>query len=324
MTGLRYDPEYFKAMEPFLGGPRPEPPKTVLELRQLTETIITMVVGNSPYPSDVKEKVFTVKSYDGAEIKVTRFASETALASTTPTPAVIYVHGGGFVATSVKMFAPQIARYAHNTNFPYFAVHYRLAPEHPAPAGLEDAFAVLKHILESAQEFNIDPTKIAVHGDSAGGGVAAGVALMARDRKLDPPLAKQILIYPMLDDRTKVEDSDPRVELMGWKPNSNILAWNAYAGESRGSESGSDVLSYAAPARATSLRGLPATYIEVGTLDLFRDEDIEYAARLTKEDVEVEFHLWPGLPHGFDGMMTISWYQRSQESRLSAIKRISV
>jgi acetyl esterase/lipase len=106
---------------------------------------------------------------------------------------------------------------------------------------------------------------------------------------------------------------------MVWKPDANVIAWDAYLSEAR---KNSDILPYAVPARAASLRGLPPTYIEVGTLDLFRDEDIEYANRLARENVEVEFHLWPGLPHGFDGFLNLSWYERAKESRMSALKRV--
>ncbi|KAJ3455141.1 hypothetical protein MRS44_013741 [Fusarium solani] len=323
MTGLRYDPEYFKAIEPFIKGRKTASAKTVTEIRTNTNNIISQVIGNSPYPAGVTETMYKIKSYDGVEIEYTRFASEEALASKEPTPAVVYFHGGAFIACSVKLFAPQIARLAANTNLPYFAVSYRLAPEHPAPAGVEDAYAVIQHLLETAIKFNIDPTRIAVHGDSAGGGIAAGVCLLARDRKLEPPIAKQILIYPMLDDRMRVEQDDPSVKFMSWTPTTATIAWDAYLGKAR---EGNDAqtLSYVAPARATNLRGLPPTYIEVGTLDLFRDEDLEYARRLANDHVEVELHLWPGLPHGFDGVMITSWYKRSQESRLNALKRIGV
>lgn len=321
MTGLRYDPEYFKAIEPFTKGPKAESAKTVLEVRTNTNNMIRQIVTNSPYPSGVKETVYAIKSYDGAEIEVTRFASEETLASEKPTPAVVYFHGGAYIACNVQLFAPQIARFANDSKLPYFAVSYRLAPEHPAPAPVEDAYAAIQYVSKSAAELNIDPTKIALHGDSAGGGLAAGVALMARDRQLDPPIAKQLLVYPMLDDRDHVEKDDPVLEFMVWKPDGAKLAWDAYASKVRDGDD-AQALSYAIPARATSLRGLPSTYIEVGTLDLFRDEDLEYAKRLANEHVEVEFHLWPGLPHGFDGMRGISWYARSQESRLDALKSI--
>ncbi|KAH7233499.1 Alpha/Beta hydrolase protein [Fusarium tricinctum] len=321
MTGLRYDPEYFKAIEPLLKGPKPKTAKTPLEIREQTNAVIRRVVGVFPRPSNVKETVYTTKSYDGAEIEITRFASEEILASEKPTPAVVYFHGGAYVACDVNMFAPQISGFADRYGLPYFAVSYRLAPEHPAPAGVEDGYAAVQYLIKSATELNIDPTKIILHGDSAGGGIAAGLALMARDRQLDPPIAKQVLIYPMLDDRYNIENDDPMLDFMVWKPDAAKIVWDSYASKVREGDD-AQALSYAIPARASSLRGLPSTYIDVGSLDLFRDENLEYAKRLANHHVEVEFHLWPGLPHGFDGILSLSWFNRAQESRLDALKRV--
>ncbi|KPM45588.1 hypothetical protein AK830_g922 [Neonectria ditissima] len=324
MATYRFDPEYLQALGPRATGDKPPLFKTALEIREFTDPILTQVLGAIPYPSDIKETVFTVRSHDGVDIQVTRFASETTLAASNPTPAVVYAHGGGLIASSVTIFAPQIARHAHDSRLPYFAVGYRLAPENPAPCAAEDCYAAAQFVSEHAAEFNVDPAKIAVHGDSAGGGVAAGAALIARDRRLSPPLAKQILVYPMLDDRTELPADDPILEFLSWQSNDNVLAWNAYVGEDKRGKPDADISPYAVPARATSLRGLPPTYIDVGTLDLFRDEDIAYAARLAKDYVEVEFHLWPGLPHGFDGVAGTSWYNTSQDSRLNAIRRIGI
>ncbi|KAJ4264499.1 hypothetical protein NW762_005699 [Fusarium torreyae] len=230
MTGLRFDPEYLKAVQSFVKGPRSDP----------------------------------AKRYDGVEIEVTRFASEETLESDSPTPAVVYLHGGGYVSCSVQLFAPQIARFANDTKLPYFAVSYRLAPEHPAPTAVEDAYAAIQYVSDSAADLKIDPTKIAVQGDSSGAGLAAGVALMARDRQLDPPIAKQILIYPMLSDRYNIEKDDPTIDFMIVKPDVANIIWDAYAYKVL---EGDDVkaLSYAIPARAGTLRGLPSTYIDVGS-----------------------------------------------------------
>ncbi|KAH7133063.1 Alpha/Beta hydrolase protein [Dactylonectria estremocensis] len=324
MSGLRFDPEHFKVVEPRLKAGKPPLLKTALEIREFTNQLLTQVLSAIPYPSNVKETVFTIQSYDGVDIQVTRFASDKVLESADPTPAIVYTHGGGLVACNVGIFAPQIARQAQEADIPYFAVEYRLAPENLGPCAAEDCFAALKYISEHASDFNVDPTKIALLGDSAGGGVAAGAALIARDRQLSPPVAKQILIYPMLDDRTELHPDDPMLAFLTWQSNDNVIAWNAYVGEAKRGKSDADISPYAAPARAISLRGLPPTYIDVGTLDLFRDEDIAFAARLAKDEVEVEFHLWPGLPHGFDGMSTTTWTKRAQESRLNALRRIGV
>ncbi|KAF5679634.1 lipase esterase [Fusarium circinatum] len=279
MTGLKYDPEYLKALGPVTKGPKPEPSRSVFEIRKSTEEVIRRVVTNSPYPDGVRETVFKVKSYDGIEIEVTRFASEETLASGKPTSAVMYFHGGGYVSCYVELFAPQIARFANDSKLPYFAVSYRRAPEHPAPAGVEDGYAALQFVSKSAVELNVDPTKIVLHGDSAGGGLAAGLALMARDRHLDPSVAKQLLVYPMLDDRDHVEKDDPILDLMVWKPDGAKLAWDVYASDVR-EKNDPQGLSYAIPARAPTLRGLPSTYIDVGCLDLFRDENLEFCRQM--------------------------------------------
>jgi acetyl esterase/lipase len=183
---------------------------------------------------------------------------------------------------------------------------------------VEDCYAGLTWLHANAQKFNVDPTRIAVKGESAGGGLAAGVALMARDKNLSPPLAKQILIYPMLDDRTK-EDA-ALVPFASWSYVDNVTGWTALLGANKAGKAEADVPIYCAPARAKSLKGLPSTYIDVGTLDIFRDEDIEYAQRLAKENIDVEFHLYPGLPHAFEltGAKTNAT-KRALENRMRAM-----
>jgi acetyl esterase/lipase len=178
------------------------------------------------------------------------------------------------------------------------AVDYRLAPEHPHPVPVEDAYLGLRWLHEHAAELGVDPARIAVMGDSAGGGLAAAVALLARDRH-GPALARQILVFPMLDDRTA---PDPELAPFAtWGYEDNLTAWTALLGEQVG---GPGVSPYAAPARAADLAGLPPAYVEVGQLDVFRDEDLAYAQRLSAAGVDVEFHLHPGAPHEFD---TYGW-----------------
>lgn len=321
MSELRYNPEYWKVVEPFVGK-KPPIRKNVLEVREGTENALKMAMSLVPPSPDVKTNAFQVKSYDGAEITVTRFATEKALSSAEPTAAVVYAHGGGLVSCSVEMCAPSLARKASQSDLPFFAVEYRLAPEHPAPAGLEDCYAAVKYVSEHSKELNIDMTKIAVMGESAGACLAASTALLARDRGFNPPLAKQLLVYPMLDDQTPAAGAALE-ELLVWKSYQNVMAWNAYFGRVEGGELDEDLALKVVPARAKSLRNLPPTYLEVGTLDLFRDESLGYVSRLMEEDNEVEFHLWPGLPHAFD-FVPSSWQKRATESRMSALKSIGV
>lgn len=173
---------------------------------------------------------------------------------------------------------------------------YRLAPESQHPTPVEDCYGALVWLSSHAKELGIDPARIAVVGLSAGGGLAAGVALLARDRELRPPIAKQILLCPMLDDRNVVTDP-ALLPSMTWSWDDNWTGWNALLGD----EPGGDLVSpYAAPARVRNLQGLPATYIDVGSADIFANEDRIYADRLRAADVDVEWNLYDGVPHGFE------------------------
>lgn len=176
------------------------------------------------------------------------------------------------------------------------SVDYRLAPEHPAPAALEDCYTSLKWVREHVSELGIDPERIMIAGHSGGGGLAAGLALLARDRS-GPKIFAQLLIYPMLDDRMITVSSKQYMDEGTWSGHSNIYAWNAVLS---GHQGGTNVSSYIAPARATDLSGLPQTWIDVGGAELFRDEDIAYASRLYEYGVPVELHVWPGGWHAFD------------------------
>jgi len=175
------------------------------------------------------------------------------------------------------------------------SVDYRLPPEHPFPAPVEDCYAGLQWLFAHAGDLGVDPSRIAIGGASAGGGLAAGLALLTRDRG-EVQVAFQLLIYPMIDDRNITPASyaitDPRV----WHRESNRLGWKAYLGRDGG---GDDVSPYAA-ARATDLTNLPSAYIPVGALDLFIDENIEYAQHLIQAGVPTELHVYPGAFHGFD------------------------
>jgi acetyl esterase/lipase len=176
------------------------------------------------------------------------------------------------------------------------SVDYRLAPEHPFPAPVEDCYAGLKWLFAHAGELGVEPSRIAIAGASGGGGLCAGLALMARDRR-EVKVAFQLLVYPMIDDRNVTPASyaitDPRM----WNRESNRLGWKAYLGRDGG---GADVSPYAAASRASDLTNLPPAYMPVGALDLFVDENIEYAQRLVQAGVPTELHVYPGAFHGFD------------------------
>ncbi len=198
---------------------------------------------------------------------------------------------------SVPIFDGPVSRYVAATGVPMLSIDYRLAPEHPYPTSVEDAYAGLVWLAGHAAERGVDPDRIAVMGDSAGAGIAAGVAILSRDRG-GPPLARQILLYPMLDDRNTTPDPEI-APFAGWSYDDNITGWNALLGPGH---EGHPVDGSAAPARLTDAHDLPPAYIEVGQLDIFRDEDVTYALALSHAGVPVELHLHPGVPHEYDAI----------------------
>lgn len=211
-------------------------------------------------------------------------------------PALVWLHGGGFVVGTPLQDAAKCRRIAHEHGIVVVAPFYRLAPDHPAPAALDDAYAVLVTLAEGASTLGVRPDRIAIGGMSAGGGLAAALALRTRDRRGPAPVL-QLLVYPMLDDRTAVRtDLDERYVRV-WSSASNRFAWRAYLG----GEPGSDAVTHeAAPSRAVSLEGLAPAWIGVGTADVFHDEDVAYAARLRTAGVACTLEVVEGAYHGFD------------------------
>ncbi len=234
---------------------------------------------------------------DGTELAATWYRRSTGELSGS---AVLYLHGGGMIfgLEHIGSIYELVARrYVADSGVPLLVVDYRIAPEYPHPTPVEDCYAALEWLAGNASNLGFDPGRLAVMGDSAGGGLAAGVCLMARDRG-GPAVAQQLLIYPMLDDRPATPD--PALgRFLTWTYDDNLTGWGALLG---GNAGGEDVSPYAAPARATDLAGLPDTYIDVGDLDIFRDEDLAYARRLADAGVQTEFHLHPGCPHAFEAL----------------------
>ncbi len=210
---------------------------------------------------------------------------------------VLHIHGGGYILGDPDSQEPGHRELARRLGCRIVSVDYRLAPETRAPGAVEDCYAVLAWLVANAAELRLDPARIGVAGESAGGGLAAALALLARDRG-EYRLAFQHLIYPMIDDRTCVTSS-PNVHAgeFIWTPESNRYGWRSLLGFEPGGEG---VSPYAAAARATDLSGLPPTYISVGALDLFVDENLEYARRLIRAGVPTELHVYPGAYHGFE------------------------
>ncbi len=212
-------------------------------------------------------------------------------------PCIFHIHGGGYVAGSAASMEPLHRSLALAADCVIVSVDYRLAPETPFPGAIEDCYAALTWTFAAVASLGIDARRIGVMGESAGGGLAAALALLARDRG-EHALAFQHLIYPMLDDRTCVSTiPHPYTGEFIWTAGNNDFGWSSLLGVAPGSDS---VSPYAAAARAQDLSGLPPTFISTGTLDLFLEEDMEYARRLTRHGVPVELHVYPGAYHGFD------------------------
>ena len=212
-------------------------------------------------------------------------------------PAVLWIHGGGMILGSPQMEAAGSAGLARELNAVVVSPDYRLAPEHPFPAALDDCMATLVWMRDHAEELHIDPDRIAVTGSSAGGGLSAAVAQRAHDEGI--ALRAQVLVYPMIDDRTTLRDNHFGRGKFMWTPEGNRFAWTAYLGRLPRL---SDAPDYAAPARRTELSGLPPAWIGVGDLDLFYHESVSYAEALKACDVPCELVTVPGMYHGADGL----------------------
>jgi len=232
-----------------------------------------------------------------------------------PLPAILHVHGGGMVVGQPEMSDPENRLLSAALPAVIVSVDYRLAPEHPFPAPLEDCYSALAWLNDQAAALSVDTTRIVIKGESAGGGIAAGLALLARDRG-EVPVVFQCLTYPMIDDRPPA-DPHPLTGEFVWSAASNRFGWACYLGEEPG---GPNVSPYAAPARAIDLAGLPATLIIVPTLDIFLEEDLEYTRRLTRAGVPVELIVYPGAYHGFHMAGDTELHRRYTRDVLTALK----
>lgn len=208
-----------------------------------------------------------------------------------PSGALVWIHGGGFVMGTAESGNPLCSRFAAELGIVVISIDYRLAPEHPFPAGLDDCYTALSWLGEHADRLGIDSAKIAVGGDSAGGGLAACLTQLALDRN-GPPICFQLLQYPMLDDRTALRTGH---DAIAWTNTSNRYSWTAYLAHPI---TATETRLYASAARRADLTGLPAAWIGIGDIDLFHDESIEYADRLRAAGVPCELHVVPGMYHG--------------------------
>ncbi len=269
-----------------------------------------------PLPDGVSLQDHLAPGPDGAPDVMVRLYRPASLPANAP--ALYWIHGGGMVVGNVQMNDPYCAGVAAELNVLVASVEYRLAPEHPFPEPIEDCYAGLRWLASSADELGLDRSRLAIGGGSAGGGLAAALALIARDRG-EVEVCFQLLVYPMLDDRNTTRSSQAIVDPRVWNRASNLAGWHAYLAGDAGAD---DVSPYAAPARATELAGLPPTYVNVGTLDLFVDEDIAYAQALLAANVPTELRVYPGVFHGSPGMLPDSEVSRRwRRDELSALDR---
>ncbi|MDT7786568.1 MAG: hypothetical protein QOF58_4987 [Pseudonocardiales bacterium] len=229
-------------------------------------------------------------------------------------PPVLHLHGGGMVAGTRRSDLHVLAEWVSELGVTLISPEYRLAPEHPHPAPVQDCYRTLTWMERNGF------TSPVVAGTSAGGGLAAAVTLMARDYG-GPPITGQLLIYPMLDDRCSTPSSHQFLDGTTWVRASNITGWTALLGDARG---GPDVSPFAAPARAADLSGLPPTYVDVGSVDVFRDEAVDYASRIWQAGGNAELHVWPGGCHGFDQLAPeAALSKRARATRIEWLRSVT-
>ncbi|MGY3684367.1 alpha/beta hydrolase [Streptomyces sp. TE33382] len=291
----RIDPQVHQGLNALheLTGPRGLVGFTIPRQRELYEEMNRAALAALPPNDRVEFEDLTVPGPAGAPDAAVRVYRPTGTRGTGPLPGILYIHGGGMITGSIATDHRQVLPLVEAIGAVVVSVEYRLAPEHPHPAPVEDCYAALLWMSGEASALGIDPGRLALYGGSAGGGLAAGVALLARDRGT-PPLAFQMIPYPMLDDRNTTPSSHEITGIGIWDRAANLQGWQSLLGERAGSD---EVDAYAAPARAEDLSGLPPTFLDVGELDLFRDENITFANRLMQAGVPVELHVYPGGIH---------------------------
>jgi len=291
---LALDPQIAAALAPIMEHAGDAPPLAAGDVtgrRTTLDPMLTTINKLEPTAADVTTTDYHLITDDGATLLLRWYTKN----GPQPGSAVLYLHGGGMVLGSVAAWDGPVSRIVSRSGVPFLSVDYRLAPEHPYPTPLHDTYAGLSWLHAHAEELGVDLARIAVMGNSAGGGLAAAVSILARDND-GPPIARQLLIFPMLDDRNTVPDPDI-APYAAWTYDDNITAWQAILGDNAG---GDAVPPDAAPARLADASGLPPAYIEAGQLDIFRDEDLRYGITLSQGAVPVDLTLTPGAPHEFD------------------------
>ncbi len=254
--------------------------------RRATVTQLLAAMDIPPNPNVTSEDR-TVPGPEGAPDITVRIYRPVDATGTLP--GIYFIHGGGMILGDIDGEDAVATQICERVDAVVVSVEYRLAPEHPYPAPVEDCYAGLVWMARHASELRFDPDRLAVYRGSAGGGLTIATSMLARDRGF-PALRFQMPIYPMIDDRNETPSSHEITDIGLWDRAGNIEAWKWYLGDGKPDQ-------YAAPARAEDLTGLPPTFIDVGTVDLFRDEDITFAMRLMQAGVPTELHVNPGAYH---------------------------
>lgn len=312
LTRPPYDPELKAALD--VMPPMPRLTRDVLgELREapLAPPIEAALEGRPVQLTDHR-----VPGYDGAEIVVSVFRRTDHVGD--DHPAVFHIHGGGMIMGDRFTGADMLVRWVEEYDVVAASVEYRLAPEFPDPVPVEDAYAGLVWFAANASELGFDRARILIAGGSAGGGLTAGVALLARDRA-EPAVTAQLLMCPMLDDRDQTVSTLQYDGVGIWDRDANRAGWSFLLGDHAGTD---DVSIYAAPARATDLAGLPPAYIDCGSAEVFRDEAVSYATRIWEAGGQAELHVWAGGFHGYEVVATAAVSRASSDARESWVRRV--
>ena len=307
------DPELLPILDVY--QPMQLDPAALPEVRKQRAAMAQAILRDLP-PDDIERSEHVIPGADGAP--ATRVLVYRPRSAQGTLGVYINIHGGGLVGGLPEQGEPTNRQLAADLGCVVVAPAYRLAPEHPYPAALDDCHAAFAWVVRNAAELRIDPARIVLGGASAGGGLAAALALQLRDRKLTQP-ALLLLVFPMLDDRTgSTRQASPFAGEYIWTAPMNHFGWSCYLGHEPG---GPEVSEYAAPARAATLAGLPPTWIGCGALDLFLDENLEFTRRLAADGVPAELHVYPGAFHAFQWIPTAQVTQAFNRDCLSALAR---
>lgn len=277
---------------------------------------LTKLQPKPKIPADILVDQINIQSQDGKHtIRLRVYKSKQTAA---PAPVLVWIHGGGFIIGSPELDDTYMFELVKELGIVVVSIDYRLAPQNPFPAPLDDCYAALKWVHTHPENLGIDPNRIAVGGASAGGGLAASLVQLAHDQGEVQPVF-QLLVYPMLDNATALRTDIPHLDLMIWNQKSNRFGWESYLQQPVGSDNPPP---YSVPARREDLTGFPPAWIGVGTLDLFHDEDLAYAQKLKNCGIDCEVVIVPGAFHGFDAFNDdVSVIHDFRKSQMTTLKK---